>query len=137
MSQLVAQDPDPALVARKLGRVLRVHFRRLRIATIGPDLSHRRTLLNQVVASDSVRRAIRRHSEVNKQPLHKSVARARRYANEIAANYSYTTVRISERLLAWLWNRLYDGLEVRGVDGLKAVVGGQRGHLRALPPQPH
>ncbi|NHA13411.1 glycerol-3-phosphate 1-O-acyltransferase PlsB [Thioalkalivibrio sp. XN279] len=124
MSQLVTQEPNPALVARKLGRVLRVHFRRLRIATIGPDLSHRRTLLNQVVASDSVRRAIRRYSEVNKQPLHKAVARARRYANEIAANYSYTTVRIGERVLTWLWNRLYDGVEVGGVDRLKAVSEG-------------
>lgn len=124
MSELVAEGPGPALVARKLGRVLRVHFRRLRIATIGPDLSHRRTLVNQVLNSDPVRRAIRRHSDVNKTPAHKSVARARRYANEIAANYSYTTVRVMERLLAWLWNRLYDGIEVTGIERLKAVTEG-------------
>jgi len=124
MSQLVQEGRDPALVARKLSRVLRVHFRRLRIATIGPDLSHRRTLVNQVVNSDPVRKAIRRHSESNKVPVHKSVARARRYANEIAANYSYTTVRVMERLLAWLWNRLYDGVEVGGVAQLKAVAEG-------------
>jgi glycerol-3-phosphate O-acyltransferase len=124
LSRLVAEGPNPALVARKLGRVLRVHFRRLRIATIGPDLSHRRTLLNQVLNSDPVRQAIRRDSEVNKRPVHKSVARARRHANEIAANYSYTTVRVMERLLTWLWNRLYDGVEVGGVERLKAVAEG-------------
>lgn len=124
MSQLVAEGPNPSLVARKLGRVLRVHFRRLRIATIGPDLSHRRTLVNQVLNSDPVRRAIRRHSEVNKVPIQKAVAKARRYANEIAANYSYTTVRVMERLLAWLWNRLYDGIEVSGIERLKAVTEG-------------
>jgi glycerol-3-phosphate O-acyltransferase len=124
LSQLVAEGHPPALVARKLGRVLRVHFRRLRIATIGPDLSHRRTLLNQVLNADSVRRAIRRHSDVNKVPVHKSVAKARRYANEIAANYSYTTVRVMERLLGWLWTRLYDGVEVGGIERLKAVAEG-------------
>ena len=124
MSGLVAAGPNPALVARKLGRVLRVHFRRLRIATIGPDLSHRRTLVNQVLNSDPVRRAIRRHSEVNKVPIQKSVAKARRYANEIAANYSYTTVRVMERLLTWLWNRLYDGVEVGGAERLKSVAEG-------------
>lgn len=124
LSRLVAEGPTPALVARKLGRVLRVHFRRLRIATIGPDLSHRRTLLNQVLNSDPVRKAIRRHSESNKVPIHKAVARARRYANEIAANYSYTTVRVMERLLKWLWNRLYDGVEVSGIERLKAVSEG-------------
>ncbi|MFU8895220.1 MAG: glycerol-3-phosphate 1-O-acyltransferase PlsB [Gammaproteobacteria bacterium] len=124
LSQLVSESPNPALVARKLGRVLRVHFRRLRIATIGPDLSHRRTLLNQVLNSDPVRRAIRRHSEINKLPIQKSVARARRYANEIAANYSYTTVRVMERVLGWLWNRLYDGVDVGGIERLKAVAEG-------------
>jgi glycerol-3-phosphate O-acyltransferase len=124
LSTLVAEGPNPALVARKLSRVLRVHFRRLRMATIGPDLSHRRTLLNQVLNADPVRQAIRRDSEVNKRPVHKSVARARRYANEIAANYSYTTVRVMERLLMWLWNRLYDGVEVGGIERLKAVSEG-------------
>jgi glycerol-3-phosphate O-acyltransferase len=124
LSGLVAEGPNPALVARKLGRVLRVHFRRLKIATIGPDLSHRRTLMNQVLNSDPVRKAIRRDSEVNKRPVHKSVARARGYANEIAANYSYTTVRVMERLLGWLWNRLYDGVEVSGFESVKAVAEG-------------
>ena len=124
LSTLVAEGPNPALVARKLGRVLRVHFRRRRIATIGPDLSHRRTLVNQVLNSDPVRRAIRRDSEVHKLQTAKSVAKARRYANEIAANYSYTTVRVMERLLMWLWNRLYEGVEVGGVERLKAVAEG-------------
>jgi glycerol-3-phosphate O-acyltransferase len=124
LSGLVAEGRSPALVARKLSRVLRVHFRRLRIATIGPDLSHRRTLVNQVLNSESVRRAIRRDSEVNKLPAHKSVAKARRYTNEIAANYSYTTVRVMERLLTWLWQRLYDGVEVAGIERLKAVAAG-------------
>ncbi len=124
LSRLVAEGPNPALVARKLGRVLRVHFRRLRIATIGPDLSHRRTLVNQVLNAEPVRKAIRRDSEVNKLPIQKSVAKARRYANEIAANYSYTTVRVMERLLGWLWNRLYDGVDVGGIERLKAVAEG-------------
>jgi glycerol-3-phosphate O-acyltransferase len=124
LTKLVAEEPKAVLAARKLGRILRVHFRRLRIATIGPDLSHRRTLLNHVLNSDPVRQAIRRDSEVNKRPVHKSVAKARRYANEIAANYSYTTVRVMERLLTWLWNRLYDGVEVAGIERLKSVSEG-------------
>jgi glycerol-3-phosphate O-acyltransferase len=111
-------------VARKLSRVLRVHFRRLRIATIGPDLSHRRTLLNQVLNSDPVRRRSGATARSTSGRSHKSVAKARRYANEIAANYSYTTVRVMERLLTWLWNRLYDGVEVGGIERLKAVAAG-------------
>ena len=37
------------LAYRKVSRILRVHFRQRRAATVGPDLSHRRTLVNQVL----------------------------------------------------------------------------------------
>ena len=43
---------------RKVSRILRVHFRQRRITTVGPDLSHRRTLINQVLRSPDVRRVI-------------------------------------------------------------------------------
>ncbi|MEL7449175.1 MAG: glycerol-3-phosphate 1-O-acyltransferase, partial [Pseudomonadota bacterium] len=46
LRQFVDENPDPVRSVRKLSRVLRVHFRRLRVATLGPDLSHRRTLVN-------------------------------------------------------------------------------------------
>ncbi len=124
LAQMVDEGPNPALVVRKLSRVLRVHFRRLRVATIGPDLSHRRTLVNQILRSDSVRRAIAREVDAGRMTQAKAVARARNYASEIAADYNYTTVRILELLLAWLWDRLYDGVEVGHIDRLKSVVEG-------------
>lgn len=117
-------DDAPAdLPVRKLARVLRVHFRRQRVATIGPDLSHRRTLVNQVLISASVRRAIRREEEVNSVSRIKAEARARKYAFEIAADYSPPFIQFMSQLLRRLWNRIYEGVEVGHYDALKQVAG--------------
>jgi glycerol-3-phosphate O-acyltransferase len=43
---------------RKLSRILRVHFRRQRQMAIGPDLSHRHTQVDAVLAGEPVRAAI-------------------------------------------------------------------------------
>src|SRR6185437_2074584 len=45
----------PERLQRKIARVLRVHFRRVRTAVIGPDLSHRRTVVDSVLNAESVR----------------------------------------------------------------------------------
>lgn len=102
---------------RKLSRVLRVHFRRQREIAIGPDLSHRRTQVQAVVSAASVQAAI--DSEVNgkkKKPRQEVEAMARKYAHEIAADYSYPTIRVYDIFLTWLWTRLYDGVEVNHFD---------------------
>ena len=124
MRVLTEQGDDAERITRKLARVLRVHFRRLRMATIGPDLSHRRMIVSEVVESASVRRAIRRESESAGISLAKAEERARVYAMEIAANFSYPAIRFLERVLTRLWDQLYDGVEVNYIDGLKEVAEG-------------
>ena len=55
-------DESPDLTAerfvRKIARVLRTHFHRIRAAVIGPDLSHRRTVVDAVLNADPVRTAL-------------------------------------------------------------------------------
>lgn len=105
-------DIDTNIAVRKASRILRVHFRQRRTATVGPDLSHRRTLVKQVLLAPAVRRAI--FAEAGDDFRKQEVARrkAEKYALEIAADISYPTIRILVRLLRWLWNRIYDGVEV-------------------------
>jgi glycerol-3-phosphate O-acyltransferase len=107
---------------RKVSRILRVHFRQRRIATVGPDLSHRRTLINQVLRTPEVRRAI--NAEAGDDYRKQEVARrkAEKYALEIAAHISYPTIRIIERFLKWLWHRIYDGIELNHIDRLHEVA---------------
>lgn len=51
---------------RKLMRILRVHFTRQKQAILGPDLSHRRTLIASVMSSDGVTKAISREVAAGK-----------------------------------------------------------------------
>jgi len=112
------------ILQRKFSRILRVHFRQRRIATIGPDLSHRRMLINHVLADSGVRKAIEHEANAGVSPV-KLQAAATGYAHEIAADVSYRTVRILQKLLSRLWTKLYDGVEFTGIHRLKAVADGR------------
>ena len=97
---------------RKVSRLLRVHFQRVRSAAIGPDLSHRRTVVDQVLRSPPVRKAIEENARKDKITEYKSWKKARKYTYEIAADYSYGFVRVASFLFTWFWNRIYDGVEL-------------------------
>ena len=117
-----AEGRGSDIAYRKVFRILRVHFRQRRAATVGPDLSHRRTLVNQVLRTPEVRRVILAEAgdDFRKQELARR--KAQEYALEIAANISYPTIRVLERFLRWLWNRIYDGIELNHMDRLHEVA---------------
>lgn len=119
-----AENADSERLQRKLSRILRVHFRQRRIATIGPDLSHRRMLINHVLADVGVRKTIESESNSSGSKALKLQKQATGYAHEIAADVSYRTVRVLQKLLTRLWTRLYDGVEFTGEHRLKAVADG-------------
>ena len=122
LADLVASEPDIERQKRKLMRLLRVHFNRQRQAILGPDLSHRRTLLNTLMESEPVQTAIK--NEVSKTQLNqqKVEKKALSYANEIASHQSYRVIRSFQILLTWLWNKLYDGINVINVDIPKEIA---------------
>ncbi len=122
LGSIDADDESAEIAYRKVSRILRVHFRKRRVATVGPDLSHKRTLINQVLRSPSVRRAILAEGgdEFRKQELARR--KAEKYALEIAADISYPTIRVALRILRWLWNRIYDGIELNHMERLHEVA---------------
>ncbi len=122
LKQLLDDGLELEHTARKLSRVLRVHFRRTRTAVLGPDLSHRRTLMNELLQADLVQAAIEEHAQQEAVTIQDAEKKARRYANEIASDISHGVVRFFDILLTWLWNRLYAGIEVNYIDRVKAVA---------------
>jgi glycerol-3-phosphate O-acyltransferase len=122
MRSIGIDDPSPEIASRKVSRILRVHFRQRRIATVGPDLSHRRTLINQVLRSPNVRRVMKAEAgdDIRKQELARR--KARKYALEIAADISYPTIRVLDRFLRRLWHQIYDGIELNHIDELHELA---------------
>lgn len=107
---------------RKVSRILRVHFRQRRIATVGPDLSHRRTLTNAILQDRAVQRVIAQEAGEKGEKVELKTREARKYTREIAAHISYPTVRVLERVLGWVWNRIYDGIVLSHVERLHEVA---------------
>ncbi|MFQ6005533.1 MAG: glycerol-3-phosphate 1-O-acyltransferase PlsB [Woeseia sp.] len=122
LSSIVSADVGPEVAYRKVSRILRVHFRQRRTATLGPDLSHRRTLVNQVMMNPRVGRVIKAESNDNRALLERKTHKARKYAQEIAAHISYPTVRVILLLLRRVWNRVYDGIVLNHVERLHQVA---------------
>jgi len=109
---------------RRLWRQLRSQLRNQRVASVGPDLSHRRTIVTQVLRTRSVRRAVRSEMQEKAIGRRDALKAARRYAYEIAANYSHWFVTLMYGVLSWLWNRLYDGVELANFSSLESVAEG-------------
>ncbi|MET1255277.1 glycerol-3-phosphate 1-O-acyltransferase PlsB [Aliikangiella maris] len=108
--------------ATKLTRTLRVHFQRYRRAAMGPLLTERRHVISSIVNSDIVKNAIEREARAKNTPATKVKLRAEKYAKEIASDYSYKMIRISESLLTHFWNKIYDGVEVHNAEMVRQLA---------------
>jgi glycerol-3-phosphate O-acyltransferase len=122
LSAIVQDGVEAPIAFRKVSRILRVHFRQRRAATVGPDLSHRQTLANQVLLAPAVRRAIVAEVGDDHEKQEAAERRVLQYVEEIAADISYPTIRILMRILQWLWNKIYDGIELNHIDRLHDVA---------------
>ena len=109
---------------RRVVRTLRATLRAQRASTIGPDLSHRRTIVAQVLRAQAVRRAMRDEMRLHGLKRRAVLLTAKKYADEIAANYSQPFVTFMSLALARLWNRLYDGVEFEHVEKLREIGDG-------------
>ncbi len=124
LNKLHAEGRGAEADLRRLSRMLRVHFKRVRTAAIGPDRSHRRTLIEQLLRTEIVRHAIAAKARRENISQEAATEIARKYAMEIAADYSYTFVRVAERLLTWFWNRIYRGVDVFHFNQFREAVDG-------------
>ncbi|WNW11360.1 glycerol-3-phosphate 1-O-acyltransferase PlsB [Pseudomonas sp. DTU_2021_1001937_2_SI_NGA_ILE_001] len=124
LRDLLAQNKGPALTLRLTQRLLRVHFRHVRSSVIGPDVSHRRNLVKDLVRAPLVVEAIRETAERDNISPEKAREQALGYANEIASDYTYTVIRFLEVVLSWFWNKIYDGIKVSHIDNVQKVAPG-------------
>ncbi len=110
---------------RRLSRVLRTRFRRIRATVIGADLSHRRMLIDEVLNAEPVRAAMEQQAARDGKSLKHSYSKGRSYAWEIAADYSHTVVRSASFMLTGFWNKIYDGVRVNHFDTVKEIAPGR------------
>ena len=124
LREIVGEDLPPERTVRKLSRVLRTHFRRVREVVVGPDLSTRRMLVDKVLESEGVREAIADQARRDKSKPDAAWQKAQAMAYEIAADYSHPMVRSLSFMLTPVWNRIYRGVLVHHLDKFKQAAPG-------------
>ena len=115
-------DLPLAKTAQKLSRVLRIHFNRQWVATMGPRTQNRRDLINGIVASDLVQDAVKREVGKNSKTKSQIEKTAGKYVKEIAANFSPRTIRFLSTNLTKLWNKIYAGIEVNNIKEIRQLA---------------
>ncbi|MDX3772683.1 glycerol-3-phosphate 1-O-acyltransferase PlsB [Chromatiaceae bacterium AAb-1] len=126
LQQMAAQFGAREDTARKLLRMSRFHFYRQRLAATGPRLVNRSQLFNALLASPALKKAIEDEARSKKVPLKTARQEARKLLQEIAADYRESTLRVADRILSWLWKKLYTGIRVHNADLLRDLA--QKGH---------
>lgn len=103
-------------------RVLSDRLVQVKTATLGPDTSHRRTLVRDLLLVPDVQHAIRKRSiEENKSPYNAAL-QARRYLYEIVADRTSITIRLMQIGLTSFWNKFYSGIKVYHADQLRNLA---------------
>ncbi len=89
------------IIAQKLARVARMHFARQRLAAVGPRLPARQDLFNKLLASKAIARAVEDEARSKKISHEKAQQNAIALMEEIAANFSYEMIRLTDRILGF------------------------------------
>ncbi|MGK0271631.1 MAG: glycerol-3-phosphate O-acyltransferase [Cocleimonas sp.] len=105
-----------------LQETLAARLKNIRGATLGPDVSHRRTLVRDLILKPAVQNAIARRSQEDGITNIKASMQASRYLHEIVANCTNVTIQVMTRALSSFWNRFYSGIEVHNNDDLKTIA---------------
>jgi glycerol-3-phosphate O-acyltransferase len=121
---LVTEGMADNQAARRIARHLNGVLVASRTAYVGPDLSHRRTLMTQVLRGRTVRTLVAQEAIDRKIPRRQALLLARTMFEEIAADYSHVFVRFMARVLKRLWTRIYDGVVVAHADTIAGVAAG-------------
>ena len=112
--------------AKKLMRIARFHFHRQIIAATGPRLMHRQQMFDHLMVNPAIKRLISEEAKSKNLSEAEIKKQALAIMDEIAGDYRDVTVRFGERILGWLWNRLYNGIEVHQAERLRNLA--QEGH---------
>ncbi|WP_045493454.1 glycerol-3-phosphate 1-O-acyltransferase PlsB [Vibrio hyugaensis] len=113
-------------IAHKLARVARIHFSRQKLAASGPNLPQRQVLFARLMKSPAIEKAIEDEAQSKDISIEKARKEAHSIMDEIAADFSYGLVKNGDRILGWLWTKLYQGLHINNASTVRRLA--QDGH---------
>lgn len=120
--QMAALKGSEQQIAQKLIRVAGTHFARKRQTLSGPTLLEKSTLYNSILGASGVKQAMEEKAHDNKLSAQQARAEAKKYVDEIAADYREGLIRIGDRVLTRIWNKIYDGIDVGHAERVRELA---------------
>ncbi|MBE9591342.1 glycerol-3-phosphate 1-O-acyltransferase PlsB [Moraxella sp. K127] len=115
-------DINSAILTQAIATRLKGFLDKQRTSIIGPDLSDKRNITGKILASPVVQTAIEQESAATGKSINEVKKEAAGYIGEITSDYSHSVVRFFDHFLTWLWERLYDGVEVRHFERVRELA---------------
>ncbi|MCB1582016.1 MAG: glycerol-3-phosphate 1-O-acyltransferase PlsB [Xanthomonadales bacterium] len=115
-------EEDAGKLAHKLSRVLRLHNNRVKTSVVGRDLSHRRTIAKNIIKRPIVQQEIAGYAKRRKIPIEKAQKEAQKIIREIAADYSYSSIKFMSGIFRWFWTKVYDGVKLNFFDDIRNIA---------------
>ncbi|OBX04573.1 glycerol-3-phosphate acyltransferase [Gallibacterium genomosp. 3] len=122
LRRMINTDGSDPKLAQKLSRVARIHFSKQRISATGPRLLNRSAMFSKLLKNENIVAAIADEMSSKKISQEKAEQEARKILEEIAANFNYSSLRVADRFLRWLWNKLYQGISVEHADRVRKLA---------------
>lgn len=122
LGEMIKTHGDDSQLAKKLFRVARLHFAKQRYSAMGPKLPDRQAMFNKLLDSAALKKAIADEAENKKISPEKARQEAEKILEEIAAKVNHESLRIADRILSWLWNKLYQGINVQNGERVRKLA---------------
>lgn len=92
----------------------------MRRAIVGPTMKSNLELKEIILHHPRLDAFMQRRARSSNREVWKVRMEADSYLNEIAANYNYPVVELGANVLTWVWNNLFDGIDL-DMDSLQKV----------------
>lgn len=117
----------------QLRRDLLESVNRIYKSILGPALKSKLELKEIILNNPKLQTYMRRKAKSTGRKIWDIYQEADKYLEEIAADYSYSFVKIMERTLTWVWNTIFDGIDI-DEEGLRRVKKAAQRHTLVYIP---
>jgi len=135
LRKFIAERPDApdALIARKVRGALYHHLAREMRAVFGPPPKPADRLIDEALRDRTFNRSLQEHAAETRRTMASVTEEARKDLESIAARPSATVVGLAAGILNWIFNRIYDGIDVDEAGLERAMKSASRAPIVLCP----
>lgn len=112
LRSLIDSNAKPSDSVDSIQHALTTRLVEMKTAALGPDISHRSTLIRKILSQQNIKQAIALRAEEYRTSDYRASLQARKYLREIVADCTGITIQVMQRLLTAFWNRFYSGIDI-------------------------